>query len=593
MVSCKIVLILFSLLIFSLVPGFVIARRLHSDVNVKFHASIVISLLVLYLSSFALYISVATLPVFWIFLGLLILMGTLNFRPFLIMLRTEAVKTQICIFGLFFLWNFLCLLLLRHYSMANWWGDWFEHYHRSLFFSEHLPLETKFFDTYSLPARPPMMNLICSFIMRLFGNDFWVFQITSVFLNSLASLGCLSVLRLYCPNLRRCSIVLLALLAFNPFVVHNVSYTWTKLFSAFLVLEGLSFLLNKDIKDSTRYLLGLGSLSLGVVAHYSALIYLATASIVIFLLLLKTKFSFIRSLFPACISSFLILTSWFGWAIATYGLKGAFSANATVADYAAISPVGTDIQLSFLDSLSIVFGNILHSFIPWPFALQFQSWLRQANWLGELRDYLGLIYQTNLIFACGLIGGLLLLYGLALELFRAIQKRNLAGLFLHLLAFACVMFFGSAVLGLSGIAYFGLSHLSFQPLVLLALVFLVRVFAGAPKYIKWIFLLGLIVDFLIWILPHIIVQHLSFPVSRNSGGLIIDASFAELLNPLAIASMKLKALNQLVFLGDLAANISFLVYMLLGLFSVFLLFTTARLITRPLSPMVSPSTREL
>ncbi|NMC62667.1 MAG: hypothetical protein GYA55_05795 [SAR324 cluster bacterium] len=465
--------------------------------------------------------------------------------------------------------------------MANWWGDWFEHYHRSLFFSEHLPLETKFFDAYSLPARPPMMNLICSFFMKLFGNDFWVFQITSVFLNSMAFLGCLAILRLYCANFRFFSIVLLAVFALNPFVFHNVSYTWTKLFSAFLVLEGLSFLLNKDIKNGTRYLLGFGSLSLGVVAHYSAAIYLATACILVFLLLFKNKFSFLRSLLPACIFSFLILASWFGWSIATYGLKGTFSANATVADYAAISPVGTDIQLSLLDSLSTVFGNILHSLIPWPFALQFQSWMKQANWLGELRDYLGLIYQTNLIFSCGLIGGLLLFYGLGLELFLAIQKKKLANLFLYFLGLACVMFFGSAALGLSGIAYFGLSHLSFQPLVLLALVFLVRIFSVVTKYVKWMFLLGLIVDFLLWILPQSIVQNLFFPVSQNGGELIIDASFVGLLNPLAIASMKLKALNQLVFLGDLAANISSLLYMVLGLFLVFLVSMMARIITRP------------
>ncbi len=76
--------------------------------------------------------------------------------------HSRQVRQTIWGFGLLLAWNLLMLSLIRNYSGGLWSGDWYEHYQRSLFFAEYLPKETKFLEIYDLPARPPMMNILCA-----------------------------------------------------------------------------------------------------------------------------------------------------------------------------------------------------------------------------------------------------------------------------------------------------------------------------------------------------------------------------------------------------------------------------------------------
>src|SRR5437879_13789989 len=64
---------------------------------------------------------------------------------------------------------------------------------------------------------------------------------------------------------------LVALFAMNPVVMQNVTYTWTKAFTAFYVVLGLGFYLAAWRKnDLLRMTVAFGALSAGLLAHYSA-----------------------------------------------------------------------------------------------------------------------------------------------------------------------------------------------------------------------------------------------------------------------------------------------------------------------------------
>ena len=73
----------------------------------------------------------------------------------------ETRATMLAFLAVFF-WLLLLILLIRNFSGGRWFGDWFEHYERAIFFAAHWPLDAKLFGDYILPARPPMMNLLAT-----------------------------------------------------------------------------------------------------------------------------------------------------------------------------------------------------------------------------------------------------------------------------------------------------------------------------------------------------------------------------------------------------------------------------------------------
>jgi hypothetical protein len=93
-------------------------------------------------------------------------------------------------FVLLLVWTLAILCMIRHYSGGQWWGDWLEHFQRSLFLLHHLGKDTAFLGLFPLPSRPPLMNLLGAFFMAQVGDRFELFQITFAFLNLLVFLPC-------------------------------------------------------------------------------------------------------------------------------------------------------------------------------------------------------------------------------------------------------------------------------------------------------------------------------------------------------------------------------------------------------------------
>lgn len=85
------------------------------------------------------------------------------------------------IFFLFYL-SMLCLQTsMNDYGGAFWYGDWYMHYDISLFYSGVGSADNVAYFGYTFISRTPLLNLISAYFMRLFGSNFYIFQIVSVF----------------------------------------------------------------------------------------------------------------------------------------------------------------------------------------------------------------------------------------------------------------------------------------------------------------------------------------------------------------------------------------------------------------------------
>src|SRR5881397_2364758 len=107
---------------------------------------------------------------------------------------------------------------------------------------------------------------------------------------------------------------------FNPMVVQNATYTWTKLFATFYVLAGVYFYLRGQHRKEHRWMLmSLTSLSAGVLTHYSAVpyaLFLAGHYLLLVFPSRKAKWTEISTL---ALVAALILGAWFGFTGVTYG----------------------------------------------------------------------------------------------------------------------------------------------------------------------------------------------------------------------------------------------------------------------------------
>jgi hypothetical protein len=115
------------------------------------------------------------------------------------------------------------------YGGVTWFGDWYEHYERSILFLDHLPPETRFhLGIWTLPARGPIFNATAAFFMRILGRDFASHQVFATGLNTLAILPMALLLRDVDRLNQKTAILLGAgLFGLSPFAVQHEVFTAT------------------------------------------------------------------------------------------------------------------------------------------------------------------------------------------------------------------------------------------------------------------------------------------------------------------------------------------------------------------------------
>jgi hypothetical protein len=514
---------LFAIVLVCLVgPSLALAPRIRAEPLEALVIAIGVSLVLLYAATFAIYL-LGFADAAYVVTGLCAAAagaGIAASRPVLV---DPDVRRAAGAFAIVVGVGLLELSTIRNFAGGGWAGDWLEHYQRAIFLLERAPLQTKFLDArYILPARPPLMNLLGALFLAQTDRSFPAYQLISLLLNSLVVLPVVLLARHFSAGRAPRVAVLAAFLLLNPSFTENLTYGWTRHLTNFWVLGGLYAYARAIETDSpATYLVAFSALSAGVVTHYSAAPYfmLCTAHAAIFVLPRKAlAFRDVLAIAGVCAA---VLGSWVLWSILAFGLGDTFGANTTVTGSHGAST--SDLAIRFA-------ANLRNTLVPHPLRTVNLAWIAQRDPLGFLKDSCFLVYQTNLIVAVGSAGAVLVAY-------EASRREHPAGSFWAGLAIAAVAL-GIAVN--NNLDDFGVAHTCLQPLVILALAFLVGGFASWPRWAQLLAGGGLAVDFLLGVALLLWFEHQVPPAQPP--GWWSDATYG---------NWRVKQQAGVTFLGDL------------------------------------------
>jgi len=558
MMAFQIALLLVLMCVCSVAPGFFLVRRLRWSPLEKFCGAVGLSLVLLYLTAFATRIlGLDRWAYYAVSLGCVVLAAVAR-RDLARLFRASSVRRAAIWFAFLWAWTFALMLLIRNYSGGGWGADWLEHYERVGFFLGNYPQGATFGGLYTLPARPPMMNALAAHFLGQVGTlRFETYQVVFAFFSLLAFLPCCLMLDALAHRGRKQLLVLGVLFALNPVFVENVTYPWTKLLAGFYVVLSVWFYLAALRKDDPgRMTAAFLAISAGFLVHYSAgpyALFLGLHYILRAWWRRPGKYKELALVGGLCA---ILLATWFVWSIATYGLKTTVASNTAVTDAERLSGEG---------NVSKVFHNIVNTIVPHPLRgawTVFAERAGQQSGLGEIRDYMFLIYQVNVVFAMGLAGGPLVIYSLfrAWSGRRGTRRRSLVhggdGGPSAELPERAFWFFFVAFCTLVGVAvhgaydHFGVAHICHQPLVLLGLAFLAGNLNRLSVLLRWAAVLGLRMDFYLGILLQHCLEHSVFVTSVRDGRLRATVLDGPAPGIPAVVNWQHKTQFGLTYLGD-------------------------------------------
>lgn len=150
----------------------------------------------------------------------------------------SETKILLLLFISHFLIGILLQTLIPYYPIG---GDWFSHYQTSSDYVETGKITL-------LNGRPPVFNFLGAMYLEAFSNNFWVFQIASVFLNSLLIIPLYLIAKIF--N-KRAVLITIVFVILNSFVLQNTIYTWPKNLTTFFVLFFFYFVIKNQTLFST------------------------------------------------------------------------------------------------------------------------------------------------------------------------------------------------------------------------------------------------------------------------------------------------------------------------------------------------------
>jgi len=499
MLALQLLLAMFLLVVCGFAPGFFLIRRLRWSPMEKLCGSIGASFVLVYLGFWASYLlspAGETPSRLLAFLSLASVgLGCAAWRDLVRLFRSFRVRQVLGGFVFLLVWTLVVLAMIRNYSGADWYGDWLEHFQRTLFFLHHFPTDSPIIAGYQLPARPPAMNELAAFFLGQTGDRFEVFQVIFSFLNLLMFLPCCLIMPALVGPRRTFFRPLVALFALNPVVMQNVTYTWTKAFTAFYVILGLWFYLAAWRKnDLLRMTVGFVALSAGLLVHYSAAPYLLFLTLHYLFRVFPKRSRRWREVATIAAVCGPLLATWFGWSIAVYGTHATIASNTSVMSsqrYAA----GNAAKMA---------GNVVDSIVPVvlrsPFLLDD---FKNQGLVGTIRDDVFIFYQTNLIFSMGVIGGPLILWLLYRFFYRPLRSGSERSFWVAMIPF-CVI---AGIASTGERVPLGAAHLTLLPMEILGLSVLAAMFP-LRRALLTLVVAGCLIDFSFGIFLHAHIESL-------------------------------------------------------------------------------------
>jgi len=524
-------------------PGLLLVRPLRLKPAERLVAGVGASLLLIYLASFVISRFRLGVDAHFIFSGAC-LVATFVAVPDLRQLwRRRSTRRAIQMYALLVLFGLGMLGLVRHYSGGTWGGDWYEHWQRTAFWMEpdKSAMDMKFIDQWTLPARPPLLNLVSSHFVIQSGKTFASFQATMLLLNSVTFLSMWLLARTLVPRGRRVAEVLAVLLACCPMFMQNVTYSWTKMGTAFFVIAAVAMYVRSLRRDDLSLRLAAFSLmASGCLAHYSAgpyAVFLGGHWVVRLLTRRREKAGAAKEFAIVSAAGVMILTTWFAWSFVHYGWKGTTAVNPTI-EYGARGVLGGDV--------SQVLYNAANTFVPEILrkpSMIYSEDLDQPNAVGRVRDFMFLIYQVSLPFAPGLLGGPIAIGLVLRNLLRAeaAARKFWIGFIVVVVPLAIVVN--------SGPDRFGIAHVTLQPAAMMLVALLAGCALRLPRGWRAVLFFGCAVDFVLGVLIQFHVENRVFQFAFESGS-HTAVSTADMVSRAGQLNAYWKKLYTLTFFGD-------------------------------------------
>jgi 4-amino-4-deoxy-L-arabinose transferase-like glycosyltransferase len=537
--------LLFLFPVVAFVPGFLIARRWRLPTDLRLGVSIAVSLLAVGAAAFGLYLSHAVGFAYAALVAAIVVAAAASRRATFAFLRAPSTRGLLGHYAIFLVWLLFLCVTARNFSGDGWSGDWEEHYQRARLFGGRGPLDAPLVGGWSVAARPPLQNLVTAFFLRTIDDGFSTYQLATVLLSSLIFFGAAALASVFDGGRaakRQRLLALTVLLGLNPSVIQNATYSWTRSLTGFFVLLGIVLFWRAayDGVGSWRrwawFLLGLAA-----VTHYSAGPY------VVALLLLEGAFVATRRLsVRAAVADLLLLVAplapWLGFAAQRFGVAETFLSNSTAMDTAV---------RGVYENVAKILGNVVSTWIPYPL-LGVPPLYGQADRLDRFRDAAFLLYQQNLPFMVGSIGGVVVL---VLAVMLAMRERRAGALAapVAISAFVLVAFlFGIATVGQP--ERFGAGHICLQPLAVAGVAFLASRWPRLPRRVRVALGIGLLVDGIFGIALHFWMRHLT-----------LHEAAARAVSPNFLDNLRRQTSMGYVLLGDLPSHATLAAVLLIAL----------------------------
>jgi dolichyl-phosphate-mannose-protein mannosyltransferase len=522
----------------SIGPGLFFVRRFHWKPLETLCASVAVSLGLVYVCSFGIYVAnLPVVPAHRILSAGCWLLTIASWRDLRQLLIRRRLRRALGAFAFLWSWTLLQAAIIRNFTGGDLILDWVEHYKRCLFFLEHWDAHYLFLNMYLITARPPVMNLVCAHYMALFGKDFFIYQLAAGFLNVLPVLACIlwattGVRRAW--GTKGTLVALVFLLATNALLMENIAFAWTKSFTAFPILLSIWFYLRGWAKrDEQRMIAAFALAALACLCHYYAVCWAVALGLHYLLIVWPSRQKKNRELLQISAITAVILCTWLLWSFRTFGLKSSFTSNTTAWAVSAETPA---------ERLRNYAYNYVTAIVPHFMRDVPYTKFAQSDSLGLARDLIFCTYQTSLPFAWGLFGGLILL----LHLRNNSAPKPIRRFWLWLL-------FSSAALGIATISIpdpweamslWGLPHVYLGVCALAVLLGRLsrpwRIFAAC----------GCAIDFLGGILLQVYLEHRDFDTLRIPGVRLPILVGKNLPNALSQQNIVAKHFLGYRFLGD-------------------------------------------